>query len=110
MVLLAQFFDWRDSLVIVKPETFIKWHRTAFRLFWRWKSRRRGRPPLPKNLQELIREMDQENPTCGEERIASELRLKLGILVSLAPCGSIWMGVVLATILVSDGALLSGST
>jgi len=82
MIALARFFDWRDALVIVKPETFIKWHRTAFRMFWRWKSRKRGRRPLPKNLRELIREMSREDPTWGEERIADELRLKLGILVS----------------------------
>lgn len=37
MIALAQFFDWREVLVIVAPETFIKWHRTAFRAFWRWK-------------------------------------------------------------------------
>jgi putative transposase len=82
MVALARFFDWQDALVIVKPETFIKWHRTAFRVFWRWKSRSRGRPPLPKNLRELIREMDRDNPTWGEERIADELLLKLSIRVS----------------------------
>jgi len=82
MIALARFFDWRDALVIVKPETFIKWHRTAFRTFWRWKSRKKGRPALPKNLRELIRQMDRENPTWGEERIANELSLKLGITVS----------------------------
>jgi len=82
MIALARFFDWRDALIIVKPETFIKWHRTAFRMFWRWKSRKHGRPPLPKNLRELIRQMDRENPTWGEERIAAELLLKLGIRVS----------------------------
>jgi putative transposase len=82
MIALARFFDWRDALVVVKPETFIKWHRTAFRMFWRWKSRKLGRPPLPKNLRELIREMDRENPTWGEERIADELKLKLGIRIS----------------------------
>lgn len=79
MIGLARFFDWRDALVIVKPETFIRWHRTAFCIFWRWRSRRRGRPPLPKNLRELIHQMDRENPTWGEERIADELLLKLGI-------------------------------
>ena len=68
--------------MIFKPETFIKWHRTAFRIFWRWKSRRRGCPALPKTLRELIREMGRENPTWGEERIANELLLKLGIRVS----------------------------
>jgi putative transposase len=82
MVLLSRFFDWREALVIVKPETFLKWHRTAFRTFWRWKSRKRGRPGLPKNLRVLIREMAHENPTWGEERIADELKLKLGIRVS----------------------------
>jgi hypothetical protein len=65
MIALGRFFDWRDALVVVKPETFIKWHRTAFRMFWRWKSRKRGRPPLPRNIRELIREMDRENPTLG---------------------------------------------
>jgi putative transposase len=48
----------------------------------RWKSRRGGRPALPTNLKELIREMDRDNPTWGEERIADELSLKLGILIS----------------------------
>jgi hypothetical protein len=70
MVLLSRFFDWREALVIVKLETFLKWHRTAFRTFWRWKSRKRGRPGLPKNLRALIREIAHENPTWGEERIA----------------------------------------
>ena len=51
-------------------------------MFWRWKSRKRGRPALPKNLRELIRQMARENPTWGEERIANELSLKLGIRVS----------------------------
>lgn len=84
MVALARFFDWRDALAIVQPETFLKWHRTAFRIYWRWKSRRRGRPPLPQNLAELIRQMGRENPTWGEERIAAELSLKLGLRVSPA--------------------------
>src|SRR5215471_6989314 len=51
-------------------------HRTAFRMFWRWKSRRRGRPALPKNIKTLIQQMARENPTWGEERIANELSLK----------------------------------
>src|ERR1700745_1004079 len=38
----------RDALAIVKPETVVKWHRAGFRLYWRWKSRRRGgRPTVP---------------------------------------------------------------
>ena len=49
---------------------------------WRWKSRRRGRPKLPRNIRELVQEMARENPTWGEERITDELSLKLVILVS----------------------------
>jgi putative transposase len=69
-------------LAIIKPATFIRWHRTAFRAFWRWKSRKPGRPALPPNLRGLIREMAAANPSWGEERIADELSLKLGIRVS----------------------------
>jgi putative transposase len=84
---LARFFDWRSALVIVKPETFIKWHRIAFRIFWRWKSGKTGRPTLPKNLKELICEMARDNPTWGEERIADELSVKLGLHVSSRTVG-----------------------
>ena len=65
----------------MKPETFIAWHRQAYRLFWRWKSRP-GRPPLPKDVQALIRRIALDNPTWGQERIANELLLKLGLRVS----------------------------
>jgi transposase InsO family protein len=82
MALLGRFFDWRSALVVVKPDTLIRWHRKGFRLFWRWKSRPRGRPKLPANLQELIREMAAANPIWGEARIADELLLKLGIRVA----------------------------
>ena len=70
-----------QHLRIVKPETFTRWHRQGFRLFWRWKSQP-GRPALPKDLRALIRRMALENPTWGQERIANELLLKLGLRVS----------------------------
>src|SRR5262249_4724094 len=60
---------------------FLRWHRQGFRLFWRWKSRP-GRPPIPLELRALIRRMAHENPTWGQERIANELLLKLGLRVS----------------------------
>jgi putative transposase len=82
MACLSRLFDWRDALVVVKPDTLIRWHRRGFRLFWRRKSKPVGRPALPKNLQQLIRRMAAENPTWGEEHIANELKLKLGIRVS----------------------------
>ena len=81
LALLSRFFNWRDALVVVRPETMIRWHRAAWRLFWRLKSRP-GRPPIPKQVQALIRRMGSENPTWGEERIANELLLKLGIQMS----------------------------
>ena len=79
----SQWFDWRNALVVVKPETLIMWQRRAFQLFWRWKCRGLGgRPRLPKNLRVLISEMVRENPTWGQARVAAELLLKLGISVS----------------------------
>jgi putative transposase len=78
---LARWFDWRRALVIVQPQTLTRWHRQGFRLFWRWKSRP-GRPPIPPELQALIRRMAHENLTWGAERIANELLLKLGLRVS----------------------------
>jgi transposase InsO family protein len=72
--------DWRSALLIVKPDTVLKWHRKAFRLFWTWKSRKRqcGRPPVPKEIRDLIHQMCRENPTWGAPRIHGEL-LMLGI-------------------------------
>jgi putative transposase len=81
LVWLARWFDWRRALVVVQPATLIRWHRQGFRLFWRWTSRH-GRPPIPADLQALIRRMARENPSWGEERIANELLLKLGLRVS----------------------------
>ena len=81
LVLLARLFDWRGALVVVQPATMIRWHRAGWRLLWRMKSRV-GRPPIPKELRELIRRMARENVLWGEERIANELLLKLGIRIS----------------------------
>jgi hypothetical protein len=68
-----------NALVIVKPETVIRWHRAGFRLFWRWKSRHRGgRPKVPLEIRQLIRAMSLANPLWGAPRIHGEL-LKLGI-------------------------------
>jgi putative transposase len=81
LVLLSRWFNWRDALTVVRPTTFIAWHRKGFRLFWRWKSAA-GRRPIPVELQRLIRRMARENPSWGEERVANELLLKLGLRVS----------------------------
>jgi putative transposase len=68
-------------VMVVRPETMVRWHRAGWRLFWRYKSRA-GRPPIPVELHRLIRRMALENPLWGEERIANELLVKLGIRVS----------------------------
>ena len=68
-----------NALVIVEPETVIGWHRAGFRSFWRWKSRcRGGRPKVPFEIRQLIRDMSLANPLWGAPRIHGEL-LKLGI-------------------------------
>jgi hypothetical protein len=74
--------DWQSSLVIVKPETVIRWHRKGFRLYWRWKSRKKpGRPKIDAEIRSLIRRMSRENATWGAPRIHSELHL-LGYAVA----------------------------
>ena len=80
LALLSQLFDWRDALVVVRPETLIRWHRAGWRLFWRCKAGP-GRPPIPLEMRQLIRRVATENPLWGEERIANELLLKLGLRV-----------------------------
>ena len=67
-IALSQLWkNWRSSLVIVKPETVIKWHRQGFKCYWRWKSRsgRVGRPKINEEVRVLIRRMSRENPTWG---------------------------------------------
>lgn len=81
LVLLSRLVDWRALLSVVQPDTLIRWHRQGWRLLWRCKSRP-GRPPIPRDLQRLIVSVARANPTWGEERIASELLLKLGLAVS----------------------------
>ena len=80
--LAGRFHRLLDAVVLVKPETIIGWHRTAWRLLWRWRSRRpQGRPPVDADLRDLIRRMWRENPTWGQQIIAAELA-KLGYQIS----------------------------
>ncbi len=73
--------DWRRHLVLVQPETVLRWHRQSRRLFWWWRSRRpTGRPRLPPKVRELPHRLSEENRLWGTERIRGEL-LKLGIVV-----------------------------
>jgi transposase InsO family protein len=76
-----------DAIIIVKPETVLRWHRRGFRAYWRWKSwRRSGRPRIDSEYRGLIRRMSSENPLWGAPRIHGEL-LMLGIHVSESTVG-----------------------
>jgi transposase InsO family protein len=80
--LYRRFPSILPALMIVRPETLLRWHRAGFRRYWRWKSRRRGgRPPIEAELRALIRQMSTENWLWGAPRIHGEL-LKLGFSVA----------------------------
>jgi transposase InsO family protein len=89
LVLCSRLFEWRSAVVIVKPNTLIAWHRKGFRWFWRCKARS-GRPRLQGEIRELIVRMAKENPTWGQRRVAAELYLKLGLLVSSRTVRKYW--------------------
>jgi hypothetical protein len=70
-----------EALTVVRPEPVIRWHRAGFRAYWRFKSRPRGgRPKMPLDIRQLVRDMSVANPLWGAPRIHGEL-LKLGIEV-----------------------------
>jgi transposase InsO family protein len=66
LALLSRFFNWRDALVAVRPETMLRWHRSGWKLFWRLKSQP-GRPPIPLEIQALT-----ANAIC--ERVIGTIR------------------------------------
>lgn len=74
--------NWKNNLVIVKPETVIKWHRKGFRLFWKMKSKHKdGRGRIDVETRKLIIQLAEENRLWGIPRIHGEL-LKLGYNIS----------------------------
>src|ERR1700688_4320538 len=82
----VQLYRWFPStlpvLMIIRPETLVRWHRAGFRRYWRWKSRSRGgRPQIETELRALIRQMSVENLLWGAPRIHGEL-LKLGFEIA----------------------------
>ena len=67
---------WRSVLLIIQPDTVVRWQRQGFKLYWRWKSRKKqGRPLVDREIRDLIRRMCHENPTWGAPRILSEMLL-----------------------------------
>ena len=63
-ILRRRWSHWRQALVIVQPETVVRWHRQGFRMYWRWKSRngRHGRPKIDAETRVLARRMSLANP------------------------------------------------
>jgi putative transposase len=75
---------WQDALIIVTPETVVRWHRKGFRFYWKLISQRnknKCKQPINKEIKRLIQQMAKENPTWGAPRIHGEL-IKLGFNVS----------------------------
>jgi hypothetical protein len=81
VVLSRIWTAWRESLVIVTPDTVIRWHRKGFKLFWTFKSKGAGRPRVDREIRKLVRKMAKANPSWGAPRIQGEL-LRLGFDVS----------------------------
>jgi putative transposase len=76
--------NWKDVLIIVKPDTVIKWHRSAFKFYWKQKSRKMGRPKISPATVSLIKRVHKENPLLSPEKIHEKLRI-LGIENPPAP-------------------------
>ena len=59
---------WRSVLVIVQPDTVVRWHRQGFRIYWDWRSRagRAGRPRIDAEIRKLIRQMSREKREIQE--------------------------------------------
>lgn len=84
-VFLSKYFTmWKSNLVVVKPETVVKWHRTAFKIYWRKKSKKTGRPRIPKETVDLIEEWHNQNKKESPERIHERLKLR-GVINPPAP-------------------------
>ena len=79
MVLSRLWTGWSSALVVVKPATVIAWHRQAARRYWRWRSRRPGRPRIPRDHIALVRRISGQHPAWGEDRVAEEVAVKLGV-------------------------------
>ena len=76
VILSKSLQAWQDWAHVMQPATVTRWHRTAFRLSWRWRSRGKpGRPPICDEMQDLIRKLSQENPLWSAERIRDTLLL-----------------------------------
>ena len=83
MILSRIWSGWRNAILIVQPDTVVRWHKRAFKAYWRRKSQRgrHGRPSLDPEIRALVLKMANANPLWGAPKIHGEL-LKLGIDLS----------------------------
>jgi hypothetical protein len=108
---LVRLYRWFPAilqvLTIIRPETLVRWHRTGFRCYWRWKSRPQGgRPQIATELRGLIRRMSAENPLWGAPRIHGEL-LKLGFEVAQLALGQLSLSQLKTTLIFFPLAMAS---
>ena len=84
LILRRVWCGWKQALILVQPETVVRWHRAGFKTYWTWLSRHRvctGRKPISMELRQVIFRMVAENPTWGAPRIHGELTM-LGFDIS----------------------------
>ncbi|MHB9037570.1 MAG: helix-turn-helix domain-containing protein [Armatimonadota bacterium] len=77
--------SWKSVLVVFKPDTIIRWHDRAFRLYWKRKSRLKGRPALSKDIIDTIKRVHEQNPLWSPERIHDQLLRMLFLQFSDLP-------------------------
>ncbi|MBT3487208.1 MAG: transposase [Desulfobacula sp.] len=81
-IILSRLWNgWKNVLIVVQPETVIRWHRKGFKLYWKSKSQKAGRPPIEIKVQRIVKKMIKENPLWGAPTLHGEL-IKLGIVIS----------------------------
>ena len=84
VILSKHTVDWKELLLVVQPQTVIRWHRTAFKFYWRKKSKKIGRPNISLATIQLIKRIHKENPLFSAEKIHEKLKA-LGIENTPAP-------------------------
>lgn len=84
-VLLSKIIkNWKSWLILVKPETVIKWHKTAFKFYWKSKSKKIGRPKLPEEIIDMIIMIHEDNPNFSSEKI-HEVLISMNVIDPPAP-------------------------
>ncbi len=79
VLLSRRWASWSDALIIVKPDTVIRWHRAGFRKYWAWRSRPKGgRPAIDPQIRALIRSMATANMWSAPMRTGDARRTCVG--------------------------------